>query len=57
MTALLWDPGLCDSDVQSLKTDAALTVSAVIIAFDKDTEENTRLQEGVNDCQHLIIGN
>lgn len=23
-------------------------------AFDKDTEENTRLQEGVKDCQYLI---
>lgn len=38
-------------------TEAAPTVCAVIAAFDKDTEENTRLQEGVNNCQYLIIGN
>lgn len=36
---------------------AALSVSTVIITFDKDTDENTRLQEGIHDCQYLIIGN
>lgn len=39
-----------------MKREAALlTVSAVIIAFHKAPD--TRLQEGVNDCLHLIKGN